>query len=290
MFVYCTQVLRLSEGGAYNRIEVARASRRCPLLLEFLERGALSLTTARLVAPHLTPENHADLLAAASHKSRREVEEIVVRCSPKPDVRPSIREVPAARAPLPLAEPAHATAAPEATGMSAPAVVRRDVVPLSPDRYQVRFMASAETCKKLRRAQDLVRHAVPSGDPGQIVDRALDALLDVLVRKRLAQTTRPRRAGDPAADSRYIPASVRRAVSARDGGQCAFVAAGGRRCGERGFLEFHHVRPYARGGQATTNNIELRCRRHNAYEAERDVGSWQRNSSRDELVLARFGF
>jgi hypothetical protein len=199
MFVYCTQVLRLSEGGAYNRIEVARASRRCPLLLDFVERGALSLTTARLVAPHLTPENHADLLAAASHKSRREVEELVVRCSPKPDVRPSIREVPAARAHLPLAEPANATA-PEATGMSVPAVVRRDVVPLSPDRYQVRFMASAETCKKLRRAQDLLRHAVPSGDPGQIVDRALDALLDVLVRKKLAQTPRPRAGGDSMGD------------------------------------------------------------------------------------------
>lgn len=39
------------------------------------------------------------------------------------------------------------------------------------------------------------------------------------------------------------------------------------RCTERGFLEYHHVQPYAAGGVATTANIELRCRTHNAYEA-----------------------
>jgi 5-methylcytosine-specific restriction endonuclease McrA len=68
---------------------------------------------------------------------------------------------------------------------------------------------------------------------------------------------------NPSPRSRYIPAAVRRAVWARDGGQCAFVAANGRRCPERGFLEFHHVEPYAAGGAATVDNIQLRCRSHN---------------------------
>ena len=40
------------------------------------------------------------------------------------------------------------------------------------------------------------------------------------------------------------------------------------RCSERGFLEFHHVLPYAAGGEATIENVELRCRAHNAHEAE----------------------
>lgn len=39
------------------------------------------------------------------------------------------------------------------------------------------------------------------------------------------------------------------------------------RCAERDFLEFHHVRPFAEGGASTVDNIELRCRAHNAYEA-----------------------
>ncbi len=33
-----------------------------------------------------------------------------------------------------------------------------------------------------------------------------------------------------------------------------------------------HVTPYAAGGVATADNIQLRCRAHNGYEAERYFG------------------
>lgn len=72
--------------------------------------------------------------------------------------------------------------------------------------------------------------------------------------------------------SRYIPRAVKRAVWYRDRGQCAFVAASGRRCGEQAFLELHHIQPYALNGPPTAGNIALRCRRHNAYEAEMVFG------------------
>ena len=68
--------------------------------------------------------------------------------------------------------------------------------------------------------------------------------------------------------SRHVPAAVKREVWRRDGGRCAFVATSGRRCAERGFLELHHVRPYGVGGEATADNLWLRCRTHNAYEAD----------------------
>ena len=57
----------------------------------------------------------------------------------------------------------------------------------------------------------------------------------------------------------------------RDGGRCAFEGGEGR-CSERGFLEFHHVVPYADGGAATDDNIQLRCRAHNQYEADQWFG------------------
>lgn len=66
--------------------------------------------------------------------------------------------------------------------------------------------------------------------------------------------------------TRYIPAEVKRAVWKRDDGRCAF-RSGSRQCTETSFLEFHHVEPYAAGGTATVENIELRCRAHNRYEA-----------------------
>ena len=66
--------------------------------------------------------------------------------------------------------------------------------------------------------------------------------------------------------SRARRAAVRREVWRRDEGRCAFTGPAGR-CGETGFLEFHHVQPYADDGPATVENIALQCRAHNQYEA-----------------------
>src|SRR5687767_10872948 len=77
LFTYCTQVLHLSEHAAYARIEAARAARRFPQVLDALVGGSVNLTTVGLLAPHLTVENHCELLEAARHKSKREVEHLV---------------------------------------------------------------------------------------------------------------------------------------------------------------------------------------------------------------------
>src|SRR4030095_13612487 len=63
LFTYCTQALHLAEGAAYNRIEAARAARRFPTILAVLEDGSVTLTTVRLLAPHLTAANHQNALA-----------------------------------------------------------------------------------------------------------------------------------------------------------------------------------------------------------------------------------
>jgi hypothetical protein len=73
-----------------------------------------------------------------------------------------------------------------------------------------------------------------------------------------------------------------RAVWVRDLGRCAFVGTGGHRCGERRFVEFHHVDPYALGGEATVDGIQLRCRRHNDYEGRLYFGD--RRGAKRELV------
>ena len=68
LFTYCTQALHLAEGAAYNRIEAARAARRFPAVLAALEEGSVTLTTVRLLAPHLTAANHQNVLALARRK------------------------------------------------------------------------------------------------------------------------------------------------------------------------------------------------------------------------------
>src|SRR5262245_48801522 len=86
LFGYCCGALRLSEGEAYNRIEVARILRRVPRVLELLRDGSLTLTTARMLAPHLPGQGSAHLLELASGKSKREVEELLAAQFPRPAV------------------------------------------------------------------------------------------------------------------------------------------------------------------------------------------------------------
>jgi hypothetical protein len=54
--------------------------------------------------------------------------------------------------------------------------------------------------------------------------------------------------------------------------QCTYVDPAGRRCRETHRLQFHHLEPFAQGGEHTTTNLALRCAAHNALAAEHDFG------------------
>jgi 5-methylcytosine-specific restriction endonuclease McrA len=145
------------------------------------------------------------------------------------------------------------------------------IFPLAPERYKVQLTIGQATHDKFRKVQDLLRHVVPNGDPAIIFDRALTVLLHDLERRKFAKVERPRQATSAPSSTRHVPAAVRRAVWDRDDGRCAFFGTNGR-CSERGFLEFHHVVPFARGGPTTAANLQLRCRADNRYEERIEFG------------------
>jgi hypothetical protein len=293
LFTYCTDRLHLSEDAAYTRVEVARAARRFPMILDGLADGSWNVTTIRLLGRHLTAENHQEVLDKARRRSKREVELLVARLAPRPDVPSSVRKLPvpapvpeasgqppisnAVAAPIPEAASAEPVPAPACPATAPPLSRAPAMTPLSPERYRMQVTVGQETHDTLRRLQDLLRREIPSGDPAVIVDRALTLLLQDVEKRKLAATSRPRRntrSGtttpweQATAATRHVPAPVRRAVWKRDGGRCGFASASGHRCPERTFLEIHHIHPHALGGPCTLGNLGLRCRRHNVYEAE----------------------
>jgi hypothetical protein len=256
LFVYCRDALGLSEADACQRIAVARVARRFPVVVTLLAKGSITPAAVRLLAACLTSENHRNVLESARGKRKAEVEEIVARLAPRPDVPDEVRR---------LRPPVAGLAAPRPAPPPGPAWAAIDR--LSPSRYRLEVTIDEGAVEKLRLARDMLRHLNPPGADGALIDRAFAALLADLARRKFAATARPRSTADPTTDSRYVPAEVRRRVWLRDLGRCAFVGEGGRRCEERALLEFHHVKPYAVGGEATVENIQLRCRRHNQYEA-----------------------
>ncbi len=290
MHRYCVEILHLSDYAAFKRIAVARAARTYTAILEMLARGDVHLTGVTLLTQYLTLDNHRELLAAATHKSKRQIEQMLAERFPQPDVASSMRKLPAPKlAPPPRAQPDALRASTQSVvqlpaqsetqrsllgGISpkkAPAVV----APIAPERFKVQFTASRSLYDKLCQAQALLRHQVPDGDLADVCERAVDLLLDDLVKKKFGKGKRCKKSrAQQRPGSRHIPASVRRQVAERDGGRCTFVDSEGVRCGEMGFIEFHHHgRPFGKGGAHTAENITLFCRGHNGHAAVRDYGA-----------------
>ncbi len=288
MFVYATRVLRLSEDAAFKRIRAARIARRFPQILDAIAEGRVHLTAVVMLAPHLDEDNVEEILAAATHRTRFELEELVARLAPKPDLPTSLVPVDDESGPLtakpplaPVGEAEEAAEPPPALGEAevaagpppAPEVTRTR--PLAPGRYALEVTIEKETQDKLVRAQALLRHRNPGGGLGEVIDRALDALLAKLEKEKFGQTNRPRKAKARGADAdaRYVPAEVQRAVHERDGEQCTFQSDDGVRCTERGFIELDHRTAVALGGKPTVEGIRVLCHAHNQYEAERQLGA-----------------
>jgi hypothetical protein len=164
LFVYCTQALHLSEDAAYHRIRAARVATKWPIVLDLLADGSVSVTAVRLLSEVLTDTNHHELLRAAIHKSKRDVEAIIAAVNPQPPVAPMVRKLPTpqsaadspdAATPLLAPTPVHSNPANGDARPAAPMPAARPpaVAPLSPDHYRIQFTISKETHDKLRVVQ-----------------------------------------------------------------------------------------------------------------------------------------
>jgi hypothetical protein len=341
MHSYCVRELHFCEGTASWRIYAARAARRFPVLYDAVADGRLHLTAVVMLSRYLTSGNVDELVAAATHRSKAEIERLIADRFPRPDLPERLAAIPppvaTAGAPSAAYWPANTGPASPAT---APAIVpsthpygpadadnplnsepasgsvpldspvgaeaggfpvtspasgptgpywpantaapgpRTRVRPLAPERFGLQVTLDQETYELLQEARALMSHQNPGGEIAPVLKRALQHFVAHLQQRKFAATARPRSASQrPAPESadgsvaaRHIPAKVKRAVRERDEGRCTFVSDAGKRCGARTLLEFDHAEPVARGGRSTVDNVRLRCRLHNRYEAERVFG------------------
>jgi 5-methylcytosine-specific restriction endonuclease McrA len=285
MYAFCVGEFHFSEEAAYKRIYAARAARCFPEIFTAVADGRLHLSAVVLLAPHLTEKTASDLIAAAAHRSKSEIKELLVARTPQPEVSLGLEAIDSLT-PQALSTDQHA---PGRVEEPAP---QPQVTPLGSRRFSIRFTIDENTTKKLRYAEELFSHQIGPGDLAGLFERALDALIREGAKRKFAARNRPRRSSQrTSCGSRHIPAQVRRAVWERDQGQCTFVSESGRRCASRRLLEFDHVHPVARGGEATVANLRLRCRAHNQYEASATFGaefmSRKRENARERAAAKR---
>ncbi|HET9252792.1 MAG TPA: hypothetical protein VFP58_11825 [Candidatus Eisenbacteria bacterium] len=227
MHAYCVNELRFSDDAAFKRIRAARAARTFPMLFLALADGRLHLTAVCLLAPHLTIENVEEFVQAATHRRQPEIEAMLARRLSLPPAPMRDRAIVRAIPPVtPISTPQLAVRpvdwlTPESTGdthnapittscaaedgansppngqsASCPDTDSTEIgptlsTPAPPyERYLVKLTVEKSVHDKLRYAQTLLSHAVPSGNLAQVLDRALDTLIEELERRKFGVVRR----------------------------------------------------------------------------------------------------
>jgi hypothetical protein len=93
MLQFCVHRLGMSEDEACRRIQAARLVRRFPELLVRIERGELTLSTIALLKDALTEATYEELVEASAGKTKAEVQALLAKRSPKPDVPAAITPI-----------------------------------------------------------------------------------------------------------------------------------------------------------------------------------------------------
>lgn len=116
---------------------------------------------------------------------------------------------------------------------------------------------------KLRRIRELRSHAQPNASEAELLHHVVDEFLkraDPMLKPMPKKRETPALKVALLAKRKAIPASIKQRVWLRDRGRCTA-------CGSRHFVELDHIRPVARGGLSTPDNLRLRCRAHNQRTA-----------------------
>src|SRR5207244_2705766 len=125
-----------------------------------------------------------ELLSAAAHQTKLEIERLLARRFPRPDLPERVQAIPP---PTPPTEPL----APGFVDQHAPGRVEAPapppkLAPLAPQRFALQVTIGESTHDKLRYAQALLGHQLPAGEIAAVLDRALDALISELEKTKFA--------------------------------------------------------------------------------------------------------
>ena len=165
------------------------------------------------------------------------------------------------------------------------------VEPLTADLRRLHLTVSKGFLEKVAAARTGLSHALPGATAEQVLEAALDLLLEKQARAK-ALVKRPRRAppaeaapwrrphrpatGDAAPTS--PPPSSARSASATATAASIRSTRGGV-CGSTWRVELDHVVPLALGGETTAANLRCLCWAHHRQESERVLGGRERGSA-----------
>lgn len=272
---YCVKELKLSEGSAWRRINAMRLLKEVPEVECKIQSGELSLTQVTMARAHfrevkVTQQEKKNILAALENQSARATERILVESRP---------------------------------AVYAPVYAEKEKA-LRGQKLEVTFVLDEETQKNLEEIEVLLGKKYSKLELFKMMTKkTLDQLRVKSLPKSPAKITAQKKVSanksdsirelglsesssrqvleckaqpalkSPGEKSRYIPAEVRRFVSARDQRRCQYVdPVSKRQCESRAHLQQEHIQAFAKGGSNTPSNLQLLCSAHNKLRAVQAFG------------------
>ena len=236
LFQYAVSSLGLSEAVAYNAIAVARKAREVP------ELKSVGISKARKIVSVLTAENQKDWIEKARTLSSRALEKAVAKENPRASTPEQAKYV-------------------------------------SEKRLDLRLGLTEELMLKLRRAQDQVSQDLNKAatleetleqvlalylkhkDPLEKARRVIAKNGNKSLNKLFTGTVQNDAASEPPVARIPIPKGTEHLVRLRDKNQCQAQTPRGI-CGQRRFIDLHHLKPVSQGGTNAPENLLTLCRTH----------------------------
>jgi hypothetical protein len=273
LFDYLMRDLGLSESTASNVINVARTAKLVPQIKEQLEQGQGGISKLRKLCPALKkahaenkPEEIAEWLKMATTMNTREIEKEVAKVSPAPRRKESIRRIDENTSSLNinlcdeerelLAKAQNLTSSKNKTCSNMTETI---------------VLALQEFVEK----HDPVKKAERQKERQQKKEAAAQTAEQQPVTDESKKTEPVTGAGSEGKETekigrQSISADIIHEVNRRDSGQCTYISPDGKRCECKRFLHFHHVKPVARGGENTVENLVTLCAAHHRLLHEKE--------------------
>ncbi len=254
-------------GAAREKVRVAQALGGLPLLDDALRQGQLSFSKLRAMTRIATPENEATLLELARHSTASQLERIcrlyrqiqpqdpaiaearrsfVVRDTEDGMMKIEVRLRPDEAARVLAACDASAETRVDGLVAMAEATLRGD----APDRPPVELLVHVDAAT----LEGRTAHAGISAETSRrlLCDAGIIPVLENAEGTPL----------DVGRKTRSLPAALRRALFARDGG-CRFPG-----CTHHRWVDGHHIRHWCDGGETNLRNTVLLCTSHHTLVHE----------------------
>jgi hypothetical protein len=235
LYTYCIYELRFSEDAAARRSAAARLVKEFPALFDAVADGELHLTGLLMIGPHLTPENHAEVLGRAKFRTKKELAKLVRDLNPLPEVPDCIaplgpaplralrnptwassvaalcgpvRELPAGELPRDWANDAEPLRTEDEALPVGPAPA--DLPPVTgTQHYQLQFSTVEEHVELIARAKALLARERPGATLGELHFEAMKLFVTTLEKRKFAVTARPRKPSNSAVQGAKPPGQQR---------------------------------------------------------------------------------